>query len=478
MDLKSHELYGRRILHVLSPVRWNAQKYLHHLDSNFKCLTRIIDWLPMCHHYVLVPQNHEIPNDRPNVTWVKHPYPASVLYNRGYFDSKAFLKWFDSTKIDVDFVHSHQPELLYNVMNALQTARYGLTTAKMVFFHWVDCPKSRPTGNYPPGFFRQLEGITISNKGYFHSPEAFDWLKTNWEEHQIVNPINDTTASDKISYMPTSLEDWGNLVSEPFELPNKKILVFNHRWNKTTGVDKLKSYTKDLNMDEYLVWVTDKDAKHPKAGKPAPDWMHVQSLTRGQYKYLLENAYAGLSFVDKYATWNLSIQDCLSVNLPTLVFEHPVFKPVIGDENYPYYFTDKKQFLEKLPQVSDDFTWELPDHDKVFRETLIKDMIDSLPKVKREPSAGREWLYHILKGNGYKKNLLFNSHTHLFASNVWEGLRLWCLQQGIQDDPHSTFTKLSIPEDKVEDIKKIVGDLDFGESLENPMFVVKENKFF
>ena len=25
---------------------------------------------------------------------------------------------------------------------------------------------------------------------------------------------------------------------------------------------------------------------------------------------------------------------------------------------------------------------------------------------------------------------------------------------------------------------KIVGDLDFGESLENPMFVVKENKFF
>ena len=188
MELKNHKLYGRRILHILSPVRWNAQKYLHHLDSNFKCMTRIVNWLPMCHHYVLVPQNHEIPNDRENVTWVKHPYPASVLYNRGYFDSKAFLKWFDSTKIDVDFVHSHQPELMYNVMNALQTARYGLSTAGMVFFHWVDCPKSRPTGPYPPGFFRQLEGITIANKGYFHSPEAFDWLKTN---KKIPGRIND-----------------------------------------------------------------------------------------------------------------------------------------------------------------------------------------------------------------------------------------------------------------------------------------------
>ena len=241
---------------------------------------------------------------------------------------------------------------------------------------------------------------------------------------------------------------------------------------------ELLQNSQETILDDYLVWVTDKNAKHPTAGKPAPSWRHIQSLTRGQYKYLLENAYAGLSFVDKYATWNLSIQDCLSVNLPTLVFEHPVLKPVIGDESYPYYFDSKKQFLEKLSLIKEDFTWELPDHDKVFRETLISDMIDSLPRVKREPGSGREWLYHILKGNSYKKNLLFNSHPNLFASNVWEGLRLWCLQQGVQDDPHSTFTKLSVPDDIKSEIEKMVDGLDFGQSRENPMFVVKENKFF
>ena len=53
-----------------------------------------------------------------------------------------------------------------------------------------------------------------------------------------------------------------------------------------------------------------------------------------------------------------------------------------------FNFDGKKQFLEKLPTIKDDFTWELPDHDKVFRETLITDMIESLPTVKREPGSG------------------------------------------------------------------------------------------
>ena len=105
-------------------------------------------------------------------------------------------------------------------------------------------------------------------------------------------------------------------------------------------------------------------------------------------------------------------------------------------------------------------------------------MIESLPTVKREPGSGKEWLWHILKCNSYKKNLLFNSHPNLFASNVWEILRLWVMQQGVQDDPNSTFTKLSVPDDMREELEKMVDGLDFGETRENPMFVVKENKFF
>ena len=94
MDYK-HPLYGRRILHVMSPVRWRSTKFMHQADSNYKVMMKTIKWLPMCHHYVLVPQNNTIPPMGDNVTLIPFPYAGSVLFNRGFFDSKALLKSFD-----------------------------------------------------------------------------------------------------------------------------------------------------------------------------------------------------------------------------------------------------------------------------------------------------------------------------------------------------------------------------------------------
>ena len=71
--LQKHPLYGRRVLHVMSPVRWRSTKFLHHADSNYKVMIKTIKWLPMCHHYVVVPENHVIEDNRSNVTLIKHP---------------------------------------------------------------------------------------------------------------------------------------------------------------------------------------------------------------------------------------------------------------------------------------------------------------------------------------------------------------------------------------------------------------------
>ena len=38
----NHKLYGRRILHVMSPVRWRSTKYMHHADSNYKVMMKTI----------------------------------------------------------------------------------------------------------------------------------------------------------------------------------------------------------------------------------------------------------------------------------------------------------------------------------------------------------------------------------------------------------------------------------------------------
>ena len=159
-----HPLYGRRVLHVLSPVRWKSSRFIHELDANYKVMDKTVNWLPMCHHYILVPPYNSIPNDRENVTLIKFPYAGSVLFNRGYFNSKEFLKVIDFTKIDVDFIFNHQPELMYSVMNAVQTDRYGGSVDNFLFFHWVDSKQSKPSGDFPDGFMRQLEAINMSTK--------------------------------------------------------------------------------------------------------------------------------------------------------------------------------------------------------------------------------------------------------------------------------------------------------------------------
>jgi hypothetical protein len=485
-DLTMHPLYGRRVLHVLSPVRWSAKKYQHQSDSNYQVMEKTIRWLPMCHHYVLVPQNNSIPNNRENVTLVPFPYPGSVLYNRAFFDSKAFLEWFDAQKMDIDFVFCHQPELLYNIEGTLHVARIAPVLKKFAFFHWVDCPQSIPIGDYPEGFWRLIEAISLSDASFFHGQQAIEYLRTNFKKPKVVNGLNDEELDKKVTWMPLSIAGLPK-DAEPFPLPkDKKILVFNHRWNNTTGIDRLIRYTEGLDRSKYLVWVTDKDAKRPKAGSPAPEWMHVENLPNGrQYKYLLEHAHATLTFVDDYATWNMSVQDGLTVHTPGLVYAHPVMPEILGDK-YPFYFKTKDEFLKELERAEGwfeaGFQWPLPDHDHQFEKNLIGSMIANIHVMKEEPKATREWLYHILRlgDEGYKRHLLANTHPNLFASNSWERVRCWCMNQGVLDDPNSKYTRLWVPKDKLKHVQDLIDDAGIQDlpTVRDPDFIVETRKKF
>jgi len=88
--LMGRPLFGRRILHVLSPLRWDGKSYsawfLHESDSNFKAMWKTVNRFPECHHYILVPLNHDIPDDRDNVTLWRFPYETSVYRNRTEFN--------------------------------------------------------------------------------------------------------------------------------------------------------------------------------------------------------------------------------------------------------------------------------------------------------------------------------------------------------------------------------------------------------
>lgn len=479
----------------MSPVRWRGNKFQHHSDSNYKVMMKTIGFLPMCHHTVLVPKNNTIPKQGDNVTLIPFNYSQSVISNRAYFDGKTLANHiFDWKAHDFDFIFNHQPELLYNVLNSLLSSRYGSSIEAFNFFHWIDSPVSNPIDGYPPGFYRQLEAINQSYRSYFHSPVSMDYLKVNFKNTEYtISGINEKVMNEKINYFPLGTGDLPK--SEQTVIPtDKKILVFNHRWNKSTGINKLIEYTEDLDRDEWLVWVTDESATKPLAGKAAPSWMYVKNLpSGGQYVNLIEKSFATLCFVDKYMTWNLSVQDALKLKRPSLAFSHPTHKYVLG-ENYPLYFSSKSEFLNLLNKIPSgaNFDWELPPHDEIFKDNLIGDLIHCLnnSKVKHTTKTkyGVEWLYHILNGDGYKRNILHNTHPDLFKSNTWEKIRQWCIERGARDTPTDEYTKLWIPDEYKQQVRDIIneeGNVNWkgeplGESLIDPHWEVnhRNNKFF
>ena len=97
--------------------------------------------------------------------------------------------------------------------------------------------------------------------------------------------------------------------------------------------------------------------------------------------------------------------------------------------------------------------------------------------------------YHdILNDNGYKRNILYNSHPDLYKSNSWEGIRQWCMARGVRDTPTSKYTKLWIPEENKDSVREIIqdgGSVDYkgdplDESKRDPKWAENftSNKFF
>ena len=484
-NLNDHELYGKRILHVCSPVRWKGKTFEFHKDSNWKVLWDTVLMLPMCHHYILIPENNSMDDGHEaykmdNVTLIPFTYPQSVLSNRSEFDAQRLKRIFsgrekvfyrpseyiylETSSVDIDFVFCHQPEILSNVLWALLTLRYGMNnTDGIVFFHWVDCPASAPAGLFPPTFFRHMEAVNLSTRAFVHGPASLEYWKDNWKNGRThVVDMNDS-IKNKLSYMPLAAN----------QLPTKnhglwsrsgKPIAFNHRWHSTTGRDILPDYMEGL-PPEYVVYCTDHTIKKPQSGQsPVGDrfkYAYDEYFGRPQeksyelYSDYLKNCYASIGIIKGYGTWNLSVQDPIQVGTPTLVYDTPMMRDVLGSE-YPFYFKSKEEFQKKIQNLPEKFEYELKDFKSEFQTNLMSAMLESRNHTKfhdQEGMFGGPWLYFMSQGLTYKKDFLYQTHPSLVdgqGSNSWETIRRWVKQWGVKDDPNSPFTKLSIPDDAVE----------------------------
>ena len=295
------------------------------------------------------------------------------------------------------------------------------------------------------------------------------YLKSNFKKERPVLGINDNFCKDKISSFPLSADGFPDAF--PFELPDKKILVFNHRWAKSTGVNRMMEYTQDL--PDYKVWCTDYQAPEEYVGS---------KLNSGQYRYLLENSLASMCFVDNYATWNLSIQDGLSVNKPVLIYDQPAMRKVVGD-NYPLFFKTKDEFQTQVKNLKNmnNFTWEVKNHDKVFHHNLLYNMKKIMDKERKHiPKDAMNWLYCILNGINYKHDIAKQVQPNIQLNSVWQYIRRYLLEIGVKDDINSPYVNYSIPDkirDKVEDMVKDV-ELEIQPTTIKRKIVTKKHNWF
>jgi hypothetical protein len=416
-----------RILHVLSPVKWKGDTFNAKADANWKVAEKTINWLPNCHHYILAPLKHNITLKGRNITFLKYDYPKSVQLNRGMFDYRNIK--FDFTRCDIDFVFNHQPELTFNIQQWFHSNRYFESPKYFGFYHWIDCKQSRGSVSGCPSFYmRQLESMHILDGNFIHSTKSLDYLKSNFKNIDVSNLISKTyemPLSSRLDVEPT-----------PFELPNKKILVFNHRWAKSSGVKKLLEYTKDLSND-YLIWVTDEtcDIKDKR--------FIVKSLKYSDYAYLMEKCYASLCFIDGYTTWNLSAQDSTLKGKPLLYLKHDMIKKVVGEDNGGS-FTNKVEFenlILNLPKVDD---YGIIEHDLIFELQLKTALKDNWHDTKGTPKDSNAWIENIKNGVVDKKEIAFNVNPKVRLNATAHFIRRNLLNNGISDNINEPYTRYYI----------------------------------
>jgi hypothetical protein len=429
-----------RILHYLSPVRWDKNLFLADIDSNFKVVLKTIEFLPECHHYILMPKKHNFDNFYQNITLIPYNYPWSGVSSKSYFDYNTLSLSLDFTKLDIDFVFNHQSELTSNICTFFHAKRNFSNLKIYNFIHWLDLKINRVGGDKfnPIYFYNQISGMFICDKLFLHNNKVFDiYIKDEFKNRNLFL-TNDNIIKNKIQYMPLS-STIDKIESEPFDLQtNKKIIVFNHRMNDSSNLKMFHEFYNKLDKNKYELWVTDNNAEE-KFLRPR--------LNIHKYKYLLEQCYCSICFIDGYSTWNLSLQDSIRIKKPCLSLKHPVLKSLLG-KNYPYYFTNLIECFNLLDNISEDFNYELEDFDSIFKNNLLSSLKKDFILVNTKQIEKIEKYKELISKKIREKKLINNTiNPNLARSNGFSSIRNILLKNGFKDNYNSKFTEYYLPEE-------------------------------
>ena len=454
-----------RILVYLNPS--NIDKTTHKFrlqgDSGFLLVKNSIlalnkrqNW----HFYLLVPDLECWPDKPKNVTLVPYPYVNDALNSRFHFDTNALCDYFNNYAHDIDLIWTMLPEQAGSLRAFANKRREEIPIFS--YINWWDY-RSADKGYEPSYLWRLVDGFENSDLVGVQSEWMLECLKNDPKLAK-----NADLGKARVIPPKTNKTDIKGQYGD--------FIAFPHRISQESGFHEFMDLVRDRL--KFRVWVSNLNNASVE-NEPMVDFGMIQSHD-DYYTYLSKSRF-GVSYHTGYSMWSMSVLDMMAVGKVVLVPDKNAFPEMFGN-GYPFYFSNKDQFLDKFEYLQTCpteelemwgeknrmlaqkyFSWErqAEELEQIFLGLVAQGseqgthnplVIGSNPIRPRTTKKTPSVLAKVREfGKIYKTDLINKNITDFGrqCSRAWNKCRIEMMRDhGIMDDHESELTIFFTPENK------------------------------
>lgn len=433
-----------RVLIYMNPLVVDkiSKRFIYEKDSGFLYTKQLLSELPSNWRYtILVPKdtNREFfPSDR-IIDLVEYDYSTSIHQNRYHFNRNIITKLLPYSK-DIDVIINNQPEVSANLRVVFENQKREKPII-LSFYHWIDCEDSSKFSQILSGYFwRQLDGALNSDVNFFHSKYALSLFMSEVDKN-LKNKIEINTGF----FYPAPTK-FGTSTTD---LPDKKIILFNHRCNNSTGWKEVLNICKNLRTkrNDFVLWLTDDSNLIDKSEINKLDFIIQKRLSFDQYGYLIKNAHFAVCNTKGYATWNMAAMDayyndCLCL-LPD--DENGLYKTMFNNGAYHNYKNLEAKIdsylnmsMEDIKTINNNISLNVPKTN--IGETIINIIEEKIKDVN--PKKLNEVIEFIKSKIQCEKKEWINNFWSFHANSNFQKIRWKILfnDNNINDNTNEQYT--------------------------------------
>lgn len=424
-----------RVLIYMNPLVVDkiSKKFLWWKDSGFIYTKQLIESLPKTWRFtILVPKgfDNSFFGTTHIIDCIEYDYSTSIHQNRYHFNRNIIAKALPYG-IDIDVVLNMQPEVSAN-LRVFFTNQRREKPIIINYFHWIDCKESRTYAKELGGFInRQVEGYCAVDLNLFHNEYAFNLFYQSVLDNHLQSQFPEEDKSDYFHPLSTT---YG---MKPIALPDKKIILFNHRLNNTTGWREVLDIFKEIDTDAIL-WFTDESNIKVKKELENEKNVIVQSVPFESYGYLLSKSHFSVCNLQDYTTWNMALLDSINHGTAVISNDTPLMKELgaftTGDLKHGII-----KALSATPKLK---TRKLIQEDFPL-EDWLEDNIQKRTDCKN-PKKYDEVYDYISTNKSTEKRDFINKFWTFHANSNFQIIRWKLLCDGIRDGTTKKLTTYEI----------------------------------